>query len=794
VFEERGLFMGKRKERSINYTSKSFVMVRALRITAIYFVFGSTWIILSDVFMNRYSELQLDVIFFSIAKGLFYVTVTAGLIYWLIYGAFKEAEHAIVKLRENEILFRTVFNQAPVGIAIGKLDKSGNISDNIYMVNPQLEDIIGWTAEEFKREKWERIVPPEDRRKEADIAEKLLSGKADRFRFEKRYIKPDGSIVWADTIITRLNLDNDEGEHYLRIVQDITDRKKVEDALFESERSKSVLLSNLPGMAYRCKYDRDWTMQFVSEGCYELTGYKPESYINNRDLSFNDSIAPEYRDYLWDRWFTTLRENRLFQVEYEIITADGKRKWVLEIGQGVFDANGNVEALEGIIIDISDRKEKELELEYLSEHDPLTDLYNRRYLENKLETGLKETPDKKRAMILLSLTDISAISLTYGYAVSDKIIRELADKLKELTNPDRELYHLSYKQYAFCYENYGDPDELAEFSQQVLDVFRSIPLLQIVGCGIGVLQIDKYNFDVDTIIKYTAIASENATKNLAFGYAFFEDDLVARLDREAAIKEELIRILIENHGNPDEGIFLQYQPILDLRTSGIVGFEALARLKSSKLGVVPPNEFIPLAEETQLINEIGKEVLSKVCSAISTVRSMGYDGIRFYVNISPIELLRNEFLEELTAIINLHGVSPENLGLEITESVFTESFDVINEKLGAVKEMGLHVAIDDFGTGYSSLARENELNVNCLKIDKSFIDKLMKIDPEKAVTSDIISMAHKLGHVVVAEGVEDDRQKQYLIENNCDMMQGFLFSKPIDFDTAIGLLQGTTSS
>ncbi|NLM60919.1 MAG: EAL domain-containing protein, partial [Clostridiales bacterium] len=251
---------------------------------------------------------------------------------------------------------------------------------------------------------------------------------------------------------------------------------------------------------------------------------------------------------------------------------------------------------------------------------------------------------------------------------------------------------------------------------------------------------------------------------------------------------------IENHGNPDEGIFLQYQPILDLRTSGIVGFEALARLKSSKLGVVPPNEFIPLAEETQLINEIGKEVLSKVCSAISTVRSMGYDGIRFYVNISPIELLRNEFLEELTAIINLHGVSPENLGLEITESVFTESFDVINEKLGAVKEMGLHVAIDDFGTGYSSLARENELNVNCLKIDKSFIDKLMKIDPEKAVTSDIISMAHKLGHVVVAEGVEDDRQKQYLIENNCDMMQGFLFSKPIDFDTAIGLLQGTTSS
>lgn len=784
----------KNRNEAKNTSKHSSVKRKSIRITATYFLIGSIWIVLSDVFMDKYTGIQLDVILVSIAKGLFYVTVTAGLIFWLIYSALRKVEKTDTKLRENETLFRTVFNQAPVGIAIGRVDKSANLSDSIYMINPELEKIVGRTREEIKREKWVNIVHPEDCSKEVGIAKNLLSDNAESFRVEKRYLKPDGSVVWTDTIVTKLDLENDNGGHYLRLVQDITDRKNVEDALYESERSKSVLLLNLPGMAYRCKYDRDWTMQFVSEGCYDLTGYKPESYIDNRDLSFNDSVAPEYRDFLWDRWKTTLCDNRLFQVEYEIITADGQRKWVLEIGQGVCDSNGNLVALEGIIIDISDRKEKELELKYISEHDPLTGLYNRIYLVDKLENSLKESPNKKRAMILLSLSNISAISLAYGYATSDKIVRDLADKLKELTSPDRELYQLSLKQYAFCYENYRDSDELVEFSMEILDIFKSIPLLQMVGCGIGILQIEKYDYDVDTIIKHAAIASESATKNLAFGYAFFEDDLVEKLNREAVIKEELIRILLENDKTSDEGIFLQYQPILDLRTSDIVGFEALARLKSRKLGVVPPSEFIPLAEETQLISEIGKEVMRKVCSAIIKVRSMGFENIRFYVNISPIELLRNEFLEELTAMIESNGVSPENLGLEITESVFTDSFEVINEKLRAVKEMGLHVAIDDFGTGYSSLARESELNVNCLKIDKSFIDKLLHIDQDEAITSDIISMAHKLGHVVVAEGVENESQKQYLIENDCDMMQGYLFCKPIEFDSAVSLLIKSTLS
>ena len=170
-------------------------------------------------------------------------------------------------------------------------------------------------------------------------------------------------------IVAPLNLSNNQHKSYICLVQDITDRKLFEKALNESERSKSVFLSHLPGLAYRCYYDREWTMQYVSDGCYSLTGYPPECLLYNRDLSYNDIISPEYRETLWNKWEQILAKREPFKHEYEIITATGEKKWVLELGQGVFDGKGEVEALEGIVLDISDRKAIEDALKYNNEHD-----------------------------------------------------------------------------------------------------------------------------------------------------------------------------------------------------------------------------------------------------------------------------------------------------------------------------------------------------------------------------------------------------------------------------------------
>ena len=211
----------------------------------------------------------------------------------------------------------------------------------------------------------------------------------------------------------------------LRAQQALERERKAIERLHESERSKSVFLSHLPGLAYRCYKDQDWTMQYVSQGCFNLTGYPPESLLYNRDLSYNDLISPEYRVALWNEWERILAKREPFKHEYEIITATGEKKWVLELGQGIYNEQGEVEALEGIVLDISERKAIENTLKYNSEHDQWTGLYNRNYLVSLLEKDLKLRRAAKKALIGINLSMIHLLTVNYGFQYSQNLIKKL---------------------------------------------------------------------------------------------------------------------------------------------------------------------------------------------------------------------------------------------------------------------------------------------------------------------------------------------------------------------------------
>lgn len=696
------------------------------------------------------------------------------------------------KLRESEMLFRTIFDQAPIGIAIGHNDNfTIPRSDTFPTINPMFEKITCRTKEELAGISWADITHPDDL--PADLAnfEKFKSGEVDGYDMEKRYLKPDGSDIWVHMLITPLKLYNNTNYNHLCLIQDISSRKSMEKVLSESERSKSVLLSNLPGMAYRCSYDRDWTMQFVSEGCYALTGYKAENLLYNKDISFNDIIAPEYHDRLWRAWETILSQKSPFRYEYEIIASGGTHKWVLEMGQGVYDEQGKVIALEGIIIDISEQKERELHIQYLNEHDNLTKLYNRNYFEELLSRDLCANSQYKRAVLLVNLKKFNLLILTFGYQFCEKMILECAEKLSLLSKKSSQLFYVSSDRFAFYLKEYANQSELVALCEAIIDTINSTSSLKTVGASIGVVEIDHCQCDAGRVLKNASIAAENACGNQTFGYSFFDDKMEAKIMREADIKNELAKAAFDCE---DENLYLNYQPILDLKTNRIYGFEALARCKSEKLGFVSPLEFIPIAEETLLIVPLGKRIMRLAFGFLKQIESIGYTKIKMSVNISAVQLLRDDLLPDLLEVINETKVNPSNLCIEITESAFSNNFQDINEKLEKIKALGISVAIDDFGTGYSSLARERELNVNYLKIDKYFMDKLICLDEKEAITADIISMAHKLGHFVIAEGVETENQKRYLLENNCDCMQGYLFSKPLSQDAAIAILENTNKT
>ena len=261
------------------------------------------------------------------------------------------------KLKESETLFKAVFEQATVGIAIVHNDKYIKaVSENIPTVNPMFEKIIGRSKHELDNISWADITHPDDLQHDLENFEKFKAGEINGYELEKRYIKPDGSVVWVRMIVSPLHFDNAPYTNHLCIIEDISERMEMEKNLYESERSKAAILYNLPGLAYRCSYDRNWTMQFVSEGCYKLTGYKLENLLYNKDISFNNLIHPKYHEYLWNKWEQIIREKSTFIEEYELLTASGETKWVFEQGMGIYDRDGKVTALEGLIIDITERK------------------------------------------------------------------------------------------------------------------------------------------------------------------------------------------------------------------------------------------------------------------------------------------------------------------------------------------------------------------------------------------------------------------------------------------------------
>jgi PAS domain S-box-containing protein len=692
------------------------------------------------------------------------------------------------KLAYDETIYRSVFEQAPVGIAIMS-DKNFVVESEFghSNINPMMEQILGRTSNELQNIQWTEITHPDDVEQDLKYFNELKNGTNLRYSMEKRYIKPDSSIVWTNMKVSKLQDLPTSGFFHVMLVEDITKRKSTEDSLEESERNKALLLSNLPGLAYRCNYDREGTMKYVSDGCFDLTGYSPESFLNNRDLAFNDIIAPEFREALWKEWERTIPHKIPYKCEYEIITATGELKWVLEIGEGVYNDKEEVVALEGIILDITDRKGFENKLKFFSEHDQWTGLYNRRYLINALIDESKSDSSQKRALISINLTPMQELSLRYGFNYSQELLKELAESLKNYISDKRQLFSTYEYRFVFYVKGYKDRDELTKFCEVLEKEMSPTLAAERINGGIGVIEInDKNRRDIEQLLKDLLIASEKAiSSDEEFHISFFDEKMAEEVSRADTIGIELSQIAETN--SPDR-LYLLYQPILDTLTNRICGYEALARLNSEKLGIISPLEFIPIAEKTKLIIPLGYEIITQALLFLKKLDDNGYGYLSVSINISAIQLTKKDFAKKLMSLVDEIQVNPNNVSLELTESVFASNFDEINSILLKLRIRGIKISIDDFGTGYSSLAREREIHANSLKIDKWFIHKLMTSEPDKTLVSDIISMGHKLGHSVIAEGVEYVKQFEYLKDHGCDKIQGYLISRPLDEEAAIEIL------
>ena len=423
-------------------------------------------------------------------------------------------------------------------------------------------------------------------------------------------------------------------------------------------------------------------------------------------------------------------------------------------------------------------------------YDRLTGLPNKEYLQEYLEDIMKNQKKSKKAVLLLNCVNFKTLNMTYGFVYGDEILRQISRRVKEMTDPEHMFFRFNADRFVLAVEGYRDSKELADIAEKLVEIFKDpfegIAKHEYIGLEISIYEIENQDISADKVLRDASLALSNIEHIKDEKIVFYKKYMEENLKREDIIEKALRKII---SGEGEDIFYLEFQPKLDIKNEIITGFEALARMKLPDTGMISPVEFIATAERKLLIYDLGRLILKKSCEFLNRLDEIGFDNISIAVNISAMQLLRDDFVDDVRKTVDSVGADLNLLEFEITESVLIENFELINQKLEDVKNMGITVSLDDFGTGFSSFARLRDLNIDIVKIDKQFVDNISVKKESNLISEDIISMVHKVGLEVVAEGVETDIQMQYLKKHDCDIIQGYLVSRPLAEDRAIEFLE-----
>ena len=428
-------------------------------------------------------------------------------------------------------------------------------------------------------------------------------------------------------------------------------------------------------------------------------------------------------------------------------------------------------------------------------YDQLTGLRNNKYLHDYLDHIVAVPRRRNKAVLLLHVKNLKTVNMTYGFEYGDALLKQIADKIRQELKTDDNFFRFDGNRFVVVSDSVEGQEELRKLAERLICIFDE-PVaegtdLQYVDIQIAIVEIQARHTSTDKILQDALLTFPHIEDNAAHPIVFFDERMEKSLQRE----DKIMKVLRDVIGGKDEtSFYLEYQPKLDLNKSRIIGFEALARLRIDQLGQIPPDEFIALAEKKLLINELGNHILRLAADFIGRMQGQGIEDITVAVNISGIQLLREGFVEYLQRAPYLSERILQAMEFEITESVLLEHYEQINETLEQIKRMGIAVSLDDFGTGFSSLSTIGELHIDTVKIDRFFISRISRLPDQDLITSDIISMAHKIGLLVVAEGVEDERQEAYLRKHGCDIIQGYLISRPLAEQDAVAFLRDYNDS
>ena len=672
-----------------------------------------------------------------------------------------QAEQA---LRESEQRFRAVFDKAALGIAIVGSDRFPQ------RVNPMLERMLGRSAERLCEMRFDELTHPDDLTEDEALFAELLAGQRDHYCIEKRFLTPDGGVVWAELSVSVLEQQDKDGPgSVLALVQDNTERVQREEQL----RRAAILFDNTQeGVVIT---DAQARIVSVNPAFCNITGYSQEEVLGRNPRFLKSGYQGRA---FYEAMWMSLERHGAWQGEIWNRRKDGTLylEW-LHIG-AVRDKSGIITNYIGVATDITQIREFQKRLDHVAHHEPLTGLPNRRLFLARLEHALDKVKDKQERLVvgLLDIDHFQEINSTLGYDFGDRLLQEVAEHLGSLVRSGDTIACEGGNKFWILFEEVADEAQafaLAEgFWQAVCRPYRIDGRELKITASLG-LSCHPWDADsVGTLQSNAEAAMYQVKKEGRNGFRFYTDDVATGVAERMNLRQSLQQAIEGNE------LALHYQPQVDLSSGGIVGGEALLRWSHPEKGLISPARFIPVAEDMGLMTRISDWILKEACAQGKAWLEAGIDFGRLAVNLSPSELQSARLGDRLEAVLAETSFPAEHLELEITETSAMTSSREVSEVFASLRHQGIGLSLDDFGTGYSSLARLRELPVDKLKIDRGFVADIPDNEECAAIVRATIAMAHALGLVVVAEGVETESQRQFLLEAGCDWGQGFLWARP----------------
>lgn len=491
---------------------------------------------------------------------------------------------------------------------------------------------------------------------------------------------------------------------------------------------------------------------------------------------FTMFIEPEEQE----RWQGLLaREGVIANFEIKLKRRDGTIIWVDSSARAVYGGGRRVLYYEGSLQNITERKWTEERLSILAHYDALTGLPNRLLFSQRLHQALEDAV-KGEFLVAVIFTDLDRfkyINDTLGHETGDLLLKAVAARLSACIREGNTVARLSGDEFGIVLRDVSHIDDVTRAAENILDIFSQpfyVPSRELFispSLGITVYPFDEN--DPEGLIKNAEIAMYRAKDRGRNNYQYYSADMTAPVTTHLAMEHALRRALERGE------LQLYYQPQVNVETGRLVGMEALVRWRAARADVVPPAEFIPLAEETGLIVPIGEWALRTACRQNKAWQDAGLPPLRVAVNLSARQFQQPLLLDTIKNVLADTGLNPDYLELEITESVLMQSTETSIATLNELSRLGIHLSIDDFGTGYSSLSYLKRFPIHAVKIDQSFVRDVTTDADNAAIATAIIAMAHKLGLDVIAEGVETEEQVEFLRSHRSEVMQGYYFGRPM---------------